>query len=375
MYAKFQKVSILSLLVLFVLLTVPFSIWAYDLNEKLSIDGMLTGVFQYSDVDIEGTDNSGRGTAILDLGVNFHPTNADEFQITLSFAAGNGLNKLNLFSIVPYADDLEDDLKDINGRNRDYLLEAWYKHTFTLSKGVSLGITGGIIDATAYIDDNKYANCECTQFMNEAFVNHNNVNLPSYDLGGVIELNISVFSIRALMMNTKFEAGENDFKNYNYYALQLGYTLTSPLGEGNYRIYSFTTNDKFPCWDGKDVDSLKGFGISLDQELGTIIGLFARAGWQDDIAVIDHDDIYSAGVNINGKAWGRERDEIGLGYSYLKGACEGDIDNSNAFEAYAKFQISEFTDVTFDIQYIDDKLRKSDDRKGMMYGVRVNAYF
>src|SRR4030067_2469197 len=205
---KFRKISTLRLLILFTVLVAPFSARAYDLNEKLSIEGTLTGVYQYTDLDIKGRDNAGRGAAVLDLGINFHPTDKNEFQVTLSFAAGNGLNYLNLFSLAPFSDNLEDDLKDINGRHRDYLLEAWYKHTFTLSEDVSLGITGSIIDATAYIDDNNFANDEISQFMNEIFVNKKNVNLPSYDLGGVIELNVSNFSIRALMMNTKFEAEE-----------------------------------------------------------------------------------------------------------------------------------------------------------------------
>jgi porin len=372
---KFQKIATLRMLILFVVLVAPLSSRAYDLNEKLSIEGTLTGVYQYGDLDIKGRDNAGRGTAVFDLGMNFHPTDKDEFQVTLSFAAGNGLNYLNLFSLAPFSDDLEDDLRDINGRNRDYLLEAWYKHTFTLSKDVSLGITGGIIDATAYIDDNKFANDEVAQFMNQVFVNNKNVNLPSYDLGGVIELNISDFSIRALMMNSKFETDEEGFKNYDYYALQLGYTLKTSLGEGNYRVYGFTTNDKFPCWDGDDTDSLQGFGISADQQLSPIIGVFARLDWQSDTAIIEHESGYSGGVNINGKLWGRENDEIGLGYAYLTGADQADIDNTNAIEAYTKFKISDFSDITLDIQYIDDNMKRGDDRKGIIYGVRANAYF
>ncbi len=373
---KLQKNStLLLLLFLFIFFVAPFSSHAYDLNEKLSIEGTLTGVYQYGDLEIKRRDNAGRGVAVLDLGANFHPTDADEFQVTFSFASGNGLNYLNLFSLVPYADDLEDDLKDINGRNRDYLLEAWYKHTFSLSKDISLGITGGIIDATAYVDDNKYANCECTQFMNEAFVNHKNVNLPSYDLGGVIELNVSSLSIRALMMNSKFETDEDNFKNYDYYALQLGYTLKTSLGEGNYRVYGFLTSKSFRCWDGEDVDSLQGFGISADQQLSSIIGVFARVGWQNDAAIIEHEAVYSGGMNINGKLWGRENDEIALGYAYLIGADQADIDNTNAIEAYTKFKISDFSDITFDIQYIDDNMKRDEEQKGIIYGVRANAYF
>jgi hypothetical protein len=280
-----------------------------------------------------------------------------------------------MFSLVPYADDLEDDLKDINGRNRDYLLEAWYKHTFKFSENMALGLTGGIIDATAYIDDNNFANCECRQFMNEVFVNHKNVNLPSYDIGGVVEFNISNISIRALAMNTKFEEERGDFRNYNYFAGQVGYRLETSMGEGNYRLYGFTTNDRFESREGGAEENLKGFGISADQKLGEILGVFARLGWQDDKAVIDHDSIYSGGVNVNGKLWGREKDEIGIAYGYLNGADEAEMGNTDAFETYAKFQISDVSDVTLDVQYINDNMKDEDDRDGFIYGIRMNAYF
>ena len=368
-----KGIEILCALLLLVTTSVIAS--AYDVNEKLKIEGTFTGVYQYGDFDSEGTKDTGRGAGVLDLGINFHPTDKDEFYVLLSYAAGNALNTIVPFSLVPYADDLEADLKDINGRNRDYLLEAWYKHKFIFSKDISLAITGGIIDATRYIDDNNFANCEVTQFMNQVFVNNKNVNLPSYDLGGVIELNISDFSIRALMMNTKFEAEEDVFKNYDYYALQLGYNLKTSLGEGNYRIYGFTTSRTFPDWDEKNEERLQGFGISVDQQLSSIIGVFARLDWQNDAAVIDHERGYSGGININGKLWGRENDEIGIGYAYLNGADKADIDNTNAIEAYTKFKMSDFSDITFDIQYIDDNMKRGDDRKGIIYGVRVNAYF
>ncbi|MEW6163265.1 MAG: carbohydrate porin [Nitrospirota bacterium] len=357
---------------LFILVVFGNLALAYDLNEKLSIEGTLTGVYQHGDFDVEGVKNTGRGSGVLDLGINFHPTDKDEFQITLSYAAGNGLNYLELFSLTPYADDLEDDLKNINGRNRDYLFEAWYKHTFTFTKDTSLGITFGIIDSTSYIDDNNFANDEVAQFMNDIFVNNTLANLPSYDLGGVVELDISNFSIRGLMMSSKtgYETTE-----YNYYALQLGYKLETPMSEGNYRIYGFTTNKRFLDWDGTGDENLHGFGISADQKLSEVIGAFARLGWQDDRAVIDHDAVYSAGLNLSGKLWGRKDDVIGLGYAYLNGADKGDINNTNAIETYAKFKISEFSDVTFDVQYINDKMKHNEDRDGVIYGIRLNAYF
>ncbi len=368
------KVAVFLLSVLIIFTSSMFA-FAYDVNEKLTIDGTLTGVYQYGNYDVKGLDNKDGGAVILDLGFNFHPTETDEFQITASFAGGNGLDKGNPFSLTPYADDLEDGLKNINGRNRDYLLEAWYKHTFKLDEKTSLALTGGIIDSTRYIDDNAFANCETSQFMNQIFVNHKNVNLPSYDIGGAIEFNISNFSIRSVVMNSKFEDAEGSLENYNYYALQVGYVLETPMGTGNYRIYGFTTSKRFNDWDGTNKERLQGLGISADQQLSPIIGVFARAGWQDDAAIIDHQNVYSAGVNINGKLWGREKDEIGLGYAYLTGADDSEIDKTNAFESYFKLQISKYNDISFDLQYINDSLKQESDKSGFVYGVRLNAYF
>jgi hypothetical protein len=367
----FKKILSHQIFAVLIVIITPICVSAYDVNEKLTIEGTLTGVYQYGNFNSEGTKDTGRGSGVLDLGINFHPSDKDEFYILLSYAAGNALNTVVPFSLVPYADDLEADLKDINGRNRDYLLEAWYKHKFIFSENISLGITGGIIDSTRYIDDNNFANCEVTQFMNEIFVNKKTGNFPSYDLGGVAELDISNFSARGLFMSTKNEEG----REYNYYALQLGYKIDTPMGEGNYRIYGFTTNEKFQNWDGTGEENLQGLGISLDQKLGEIFGIFARAGWQDDRAVIDHDAAYSGGLNINGKLWGRKDDEIGLGYAYLNGADKADIDNTDAIEAYTKFKISDFSDITFDVQYINDNMKQEEDRDGFIYGIRVNAYF
>ena len=59
--------------------------------------------------------------------------------------------------------------------------------------------------------------------------------------------------------------------------------------------------------------------LSFDQELGDIFGAWIRFGWQDDAALIDFDAIYSGGINILGSWYGREQDNIGIGYAYLHG--------------------------------------------------------
>ena len=360
-----------TIMTIIVIFTTPVLTSAYDINEKLSLEATLTGVFQYGNIDHGESHNPGRGSGVFDVRMNFHPTETDEFQLTASYTDQDGLNEVSPFSLAPYADDLRGDLRHINGRDRSYLLEAWYKHKLIFSQDASLALTGGIIDSTCYIDDNAFANCETAQFMNEVFVNHKNCNLPSYDVGGAVELEISKFTIRGVEMATKNEEG----RHYNYHALQIGYRADTSWGEGNYRIYGFMTGDKFQTWDESGHECLKGWGISCDQKLGEIIGVFTRMGWQDDEAAVDHDRVYSLGLNVNGKLWGREKDEIGVGYAYLEGADRAEINHTNAAEAYIKFQLCDFSDLTFDLQYMQDKIRENKDPEGFIYGIRLNTYF
>ena len=156
-----------------------------NIVDKVSVGGVLAGAYQYQLVNgsSDGKDK-GRGTMPIQPEISITPTDVDEIFFKFGFAAGNGLNEVTSFYLAPWAADLEDDVKDINGRNRDYLLTAWYKHTFEFADTHTLEITGGIIDATDYIDENTFANDEYTQFMNEALVNGPNGFAPSYDIGG-----------------------------------------------------------------------------------------------------------------------------------------------------------------------------------------------
>ena len=143
-----------------------------DISDKLSIEGVLAGAYQYQNLDAPfDRDDAGRGALSFEPEIVIRLTEEDEIFFKLGFAAGNGLNEISPFSLAPWAAPLEDDVKDINGRNRDYLLTAWYAHTFVFSKDHKLQLTGGIIDATDYLDQNAFSNDEFTQFMNAALVN------------------------------------------------------------------------------------------------------------------------------------------------------------------------------------------------------------
>ena len=346
------------------------SVWGYDLTEKFSIGGILAGVYQYQWLD--GDEDKGRGAVNFEPEFSFHPNDSNELFAKFGFGAGNGLNGVTNLRLAPWAANLEDDYKNINGRNRDYLLTAWYKYTFNFSESHTLGLTGGIIDSTDYVDENAYANDEFTQFMNEALVNGPNGFFPSFDIGGAIEWEIGNFDITGVGLNV----GENDEgRNYHYYAGQVAYKWDNALGEGNYRAIVDWTTKKFSDEDGDDERRLAGF-LSFDQELGDIFGAWIRFGWQDDAALIDFDAIYSGGINILGSWYGREQDNIGIGYAYLHGESDSDFDDDQVFEVYWRVVFTDMFAATLDFQYVDENRDNSDDDiDGVVGGIRMTAEF
>jgi porin len=350
--------------------------FGYEINDKLYMGGLLAGAYQYQSIsDAPGYENEGRGAVLFQPEIGFSPTKSDAFFAKFGFAAGNSLNDVTPFVLVPWAANLQDDVKDINGRNRDYLLTAWYKHTFTFSAGHTLGLTGGIIDATDYMNENAYADDENTQFMNEALTNGPGVFLPSYDFGVALEWAINDFSVRGAAMAVG-DNGETEPNNepYNFFGIQLGYKVNTVLGVGNYRVNMDITSDSFPDPKGQKKERLYAALISFDQQLGEVIGVWIRFEWQDDDTAVNFTNVYTGGININGNLWDRACDNIGIGYGHLRGG-NLDFDHTDVFEIYGRFAVNEIFAVTGDVQYMKDSMKTGSSPKGWIFGLRLSAEF
>jgi porin len=347
--------------------------FGYDITDKFSIGGVLAGAWQYLEVDddIEDVDDGPKAAVAFQPEMSFRPHENSELFAKFGFAAGNGLNNKSPFALTIWAADLEDDVKDINGRNRDYLLIAWGKYSFEFSKSHTLRLSGGIIDSTDYVDENAFANDEYNQFLNEAFVNAPTGNFVSYDIGGVAQWAYGNFSATGLVM----DVGENeDNNNYQFYTLQLAYQLETKLGEGNYRIIGSFTSDDFLNTDGTDLERLSALTLSFDQQLGKIIGAFLRLGIQDDEVAIKWEKMYSGGLDISGGMWGREQDNIGIGIAYLDDG-NTDLDNSLVAEAYVRFVLNEMFAAIADFQYLADDVSGTINPDGWVGSIRVTAEF
>ena len=337
----------------------------YELTPQFSMGGVLAGAYQF---ELGGEGHSG-GALPFQPEFSFRPWNNHEIFLKFGFAAGNGLSGKSPFVLAPWAADLEDDVKHIHGRNRDYLLTAWYRFTLEPLAGHTIGITGGIIDATDYLDENAFANDEYTQFMNEALVNGPNGFAPSYDVGGALEWEYGPWSAKGVGMNV----GENEAgNNYNFFGLQAGYKLNTSLGEGNYRlIYEGSPNEAFLDPDGITLGSRHALLISFDQAFGDVIGGWIRFGTQIQIAMVDYAHIYSGGLNISGNLWGRGQDNLGIGYGYLSGGNTG-VRQTQVAEAYARFGFMEYFAVTLDLQYMEDRFDPGagENMDGWIAGIR-----
>ncbi len=374
---------------------------AYDINDKLSIGGLFAGAYQCQEVSgLEDSDNICRGALPFQPELIYNPTDQDQLFVKFGFAAGNGLNENSPFVLAPWGADLEADVKDINGRNRSYLLEAWYAHTFKLAEDNRIQITGGIVDPAFYVNENAFANDEYTQFMNEAFVNARNAFLPAYDVGGVLVWKFKDCTFSAVGMNV----GENDDgNNYNYHAAEIDCRLKTAVGEGNYRIMYSGTSREFLDPTGENLENKEGWNLSFDQELGSVVGAFLRFGWQSDDPLVDFTAEYTGGFDFKGAAWGRENDNIGIAFGYLEGpgwsptveeeivepedpsVVDGTeeapeeanqvIARTNVVEAYYRFALNDYLAISADVQYMKDKYREGDDVDGWVFGLRAVSEF
>jgi len=352
--------------------------FAYEINDKFSIGGIMAGIYQYESLsDAAGYDSLGRGLLAFQPEASFTPTENDEIFAKFGFGAGNGLMEdgKSPFILAPWGGDTQDGVKGINGRGRDYLLTAWYKHTFKFGKDHALGLTGGIIDGTDYIDENAYSNDEYTQFMNQALVNAPHAFIPSYDLGAAVEWDIDRFSIKGVAMAIGSNGREGRFNQpYNAYFTQFAYAATTGLGQGNYRFILGVSSDAYPNPDGTHMERRVCAIASFDQQLGDILGAWVRFGWQDDAAAVDYKGIYSGGLNISGSVWGRSSDNMGIGYAHMNGGNQ-DVGHTDVFETYVRFALSDVFAITGDVQYMKDSMKEGDSPSGWIFGLRATAEF
>lgn len=369
------------LLLILSLSAINTGVYGYEVNERFTLDAVLAGAGQCQFLTPSASaDDACRGAVPFSPQFSYKLTGQDMLNARFAFVAGNGLSPVSPFQAAPWAADLQDDVRDINGRGRDYLLTAWYQHNFTISPAMSLQATVGLIDSTEYLDTNIYSNDEYTQFMNSALVNNPALLLPAYDRGLALSWGAGGWTVNAVYMNVgkvdeedSIMAGADDLDlsdRYDYLGVEAGYTLATPLGSGNYRVMVLQTSADFSNADATQAEKLSGVLLSFDQSLGDSLGAFIRFGRQSERASVRYSSIYSGGMDISGSLWGRARDNVAIGAACIQGGNQS-IDFSHVAEAYYRMVFNEHLAVTADLQYMRDVEHDGSGAEGFILGLRV----
>jgi len=263
---------------------------------------------------------------------------------------------------------IADDNTDGNDTSLN-LLDAFYTHDFF---DKALSVTGGKAKNLLFLDGNAFANNDKQQFVGKPFVNNSVLDSESeYTplLGGEFKpselLAFSVVGTSTSRPNVEGTPLENTAKSkYDnvFSTLFLGSQLTvSPKfgeREGNYRFYGW-----YAGYNHSKLDSNRnpiagqknkgwGLGISADQQITPMIGLFGRFGWNnDDVYVVQWEA--SGGVNLKGLIPSRDEDNLGLGFAALApGDRYAQNDPEYHLELYYRIAVAENLAFSPDLQYV-----------------------
>lgn len=289
---------------------------------------------------------------------------------------------------------VEDELALYSNVNRNVLdtnntlnlVELWYAHYF-FEKQLTFRI--GKIYTCLYVDQNRIANNEWVQFIGRDFRNASTIDFPGCSFG--VHFFLAPDSIPWLELEMQAVDGNTDWEDigddtFATYQVNIKPQLESGL-IGNYRIYGWSKTTDYTLWDDftETNKHRSGYGINFDQQLTDTLTIFGRYGWADpkvfDPAVvawnganytIEH--AWSAGFQVDGKAWNREGDHIGVAYGvdvpsedYKDAVAGSKAENEQHAELYYAWRVNEYLLITPDIQVIwnpfgDDNIIDNDRR-------------
>lgn len=313
-------------------------------------------------------DDECSGVVLAQPELAYRPTPRDEFLVRLGFASSNALNSRTPIRFPPWAADLEDDVESVNGTSRDYLLTAHYTHSFDLGTRGSLTMTGGLIDATDFLDANRYANDEFTQFMSAGLVNGPNTFVPSYDVGGGFTYDGGRWSLNGIYMNVDDEDGSESW----FAGAEIGFHPQTSWGPGSYRLVLTRTGKDFDNPSGTQGERRQDLIVSADQQLGDHLGTFVRIEIQDDNAAINAESTWTVGLDLAGSAWGRGSDNVGIGLGYADG---GNLDLRDGYggEAYYRHVLNDVWAISGSVQYGFNDLQGPENAEVWTFGLRLVA--
>jgi len=257
----------------------------------------------------------------------------------------------------------------------------------------------GKIDFTGVFDASAYADDECTQFLNAAFVDDTTIPFPDYSLGVVLNWDITdTWYLMGGVADAQADGRETGFRttfhdeDYLFYALETGITpeLNSANGAmpGAYRVGMWVDGqDKARFSNGKNYRDDIGVYVSCDQMLykensnpedSQGLGVFGRFGYANsDLNPIGN--FWSLGLQYQGLLDGRDDDVLGVGFAqgiFSDYAGAGYTENhENALEVYYNAQVTPWLSLSPSIQHISNTGGDETVKDAVLFGLRAQVTF
>ncbi|MGO4152837.1 carbohydrate porin [Cupriavidus sp. YAF13] len=283
-------------------------------------------------------------------------------------------------------------------------------------------LTAGNFGVLDVFDQNEYGSDPRTQFMNWSFMAHGSFDYPAdargYNWGVALEYVGDMWSVRLGRFLQPLESNglELDTRMFKHYGdileFEKRYNLAGQPGvarlllwRNKARMGAFSDAAQLGAATGAtpDVANVReehakiGAGLSLMQRVNESLGVFARANMSDDktetYAFTEIGRQVAAGGVLNGNAWGRPRDVVGLALSvnmlgsrhqaYLAAGGQGAFLGDGALrygpeqvvELFYSFQPVKYLSISPDFQYIRNPGYNRDRGPAKFYGVRLHAEF
>jgi len=244
-------------------------------------------------------------------------------------------------------------------QNEVNVREAWLRTELFSQK---LAISAGRLDLTNYFDRNAVANDETAQFISDGLVNNPTLGLATNGAGVV-----GVFDPKkGVAFKAGLQQSNNDATNLSqsmYSLAEVDYVARPPgLSEGNYRVWFRN--------DNSTERNRSAVGVSVDQKLTPIFGLFGRYGTAEAVSGRDH--FYSAGLQFQNGFVFNPLDIWGVGYA------QTDLrtgERERLAEGYYNFQISEKLRLSLHLQHVFESPAGAKSVGFLVPAVRLQARF
>jgi hypothetical protein len=244
-------------------------------------------------------------------------------------------------------------------QNEVNIREAWLRTELFSQR---LAISAGRLDLTNYFDRNAVANDETTQFVSDGLVNNPMLGLATNGAGvaGVFDPK-NGFAFKAGLQQSNTDA--TNLSQALYTLAEIDYVARPPgLSEGNYRVWFRN--------DNSTARNRRGGGVSFDQKLTPIFGLFGRYGTADAEGGRDH--FYSTGFQVQNGVVFNPLDFWGVGYAETS-LKTGDRERLG--EGYYNFQISEKLRLSLHLQHVFETPAGTKSVGFILPAIRLQARF